>query len=464
MEDLAKAAIDHALKLGAEYVDIRLEKVAGTNIVVMDGRTKHMVSPQEAGCGIRAFKGGAWGFSVTNRLSRQEVRSAAGLAVRMAGVAQSKAKIVFEMVPQKAVRKNEAYPCKEPPVDVPVDEKVQFALSMDGSMRSADQRIVSTNTRYDDLQSVRVVANSFGTMLVTKEAWALAACSAWARSDGIVQRGYDAVGAVAGYELMRRDESQLIGHRAAAQALRLLDSSSAPAGMFTCILDNRMTGLLAHEAFGHACEADLVLSGSSVLEGKLGERVASEDVSMYDDPTVKGSFGYFSYDWEGTRARPHVLIDRGVLKEFLHSIESSSRMGVPANGAARAETYSDRPIIRMSNTYIGPGDWSKDEMIGELDHGLLIQGGQYGYVEPAKGQFMFKCEEAYEIVKGEIGHRYRDVSISGVILEVLRNVKAVADDVEIGDPGYCGKGNQSARTAGGGPHICVSKLVVGGLA
>jgi len=464
LEDLAEAAIDHGRKLGAEYVDIRLEKVAGTNIVVMDGRTRHMVSPQEAGCGIRAFKGGAWGFSVTNKLSRPGVRSAAESAVRMAGVAQSKAKVVFEIGPQKAVRKNEAYPCKEPPVDVPVEEKVRFALLMDGSMRSADQRVVSTNTRYDDLQSVRVVANSFGTMLVTREVWALAACSAWARSDGIVQRGHDVVGAVAGYELMRRDESQLIGERAAAQAVRLLDSSAAPAGMFTCILDNKMTGLLAHEAFGHACEADLVLSGSSVLEGKLGKRVASESVSMYDDPTVKGSFGYFSHDWEGTRARPHTLIDRGALKEFLHNIESSSRMGVTANGAARAETYSDRPIIRMSNTYIGPGDWSKDEMVGELDHGLLIQGGQYGYVEPANGQFMFKCDEAYEIVKGETGRRYRDASVSGVILEVLRNVEAVADDVQIGDPGYCGKGNQSARVAGGGPHIRVSKLVVGGLA
>jgi len=463
LEDLAQVAIEHALKLGAEYVDIRLEEVTGTNIIVMDGRTRHMVSPQETGGGIRAFKGGAWGFSATNRLSRSDLKSAAQSAVKMAGVAQSKAKVAFEIGPQKAVRKREAYPCKEPPVDVTVDEKLRFALSLDSSMRSADPRIVSTNARYDDLQSTRVVANSFGTMIVTKEVWTLAACSAWARSDGVVQRGHDSVGAVAGFELMRNDDSHLLGDRAAAQALRLLDSSPAPAGMFTCVLDNKMTGLLAHEAFGHACEADLVLAGSSVLEGRLGSKVASDSISMYDDPTVKSSFGYFSHDWEGTRARRHTLIDKGVLKELLHSVESSSRMGMPANGAARAETYSDRPIVRMSNTYIGPGDRKKDELIEELDEGLLIQGGQYGYVEPAKGQFMFKCDEAYEIVKGEVGRRYRDASISGLILEVLNNVVGVADDVEIGDPGYCGKGNQSARITDGGPHICLSKLVVGGL-
>jgi TldD protein len=117
----------------------------------------------------------------------------------------------------------------------------------------------------------------------------------------------------------------------------------------------------------------------------------------------------------------------------------------------------------MSNTYIAPGDWTKDELFEELPHGLLLKGGQYGYVEPAKGQFMFKCDEGYEVKRGEVGQLYRDVSLSGVILEVLNNVKAVADDFILTDPGYCGKGGQSARTTDGGPHVCITDVVVGGL-
>jgi len=222
-------------------------------------------------------------------------------------------------------------------------------------------------------------------------------------------------------------------------------------------------GLLAHEAFGHACEADAVLAGASVLEGRVGQKVACSDVTLADDPSIEASFGYFSHDWEGVKADKHVLIEDGVLKGYLHNLESSSRMGTESSGSSRAQTYGSPPIIRMSNTFIAPGDWKKDELMEDTKDGLLIQGSQYGYVEPSKGQFMFKCDEAYAIRHGEVGERYRDASLSGVILEVLNNVTGVADDFMVGDPGYCGKSGQSARTSDGGPHLRVADVVVGGL-
>ncbi|OGS42358.1 MAG: hypothetical protein A3K67_07020, partial [Euryarchaeota archaeon RBG_16_62_10] len=303
-----------------------------------------------------------------------------------------------------------------------------------------------------------------GTVVRTEERWLLAACSAWAKSDGVTQRGHASVGNVGGYELMRTDAAARLGEEAAAQAVRLLDSKPVPAGKFTVILDNKMTGLLAHEAFGHACEADAVLAGASVLEGRIGQKVAIEDVSLVDDPTVKDTFGYFSYDWEGVKARKHTLIEGGVLKGFMHNLETSNRMGLTPNGSARSQAYNSPPIIRMSNTYVEGESMTKDELFEDVREGLLIQGGQYGYVEPAKGQFMFKCDEAYEIRRGETGQRYRDASISGLILEVLNNVEGLGDDFTLGDPGYCGKNGQSARTTDGGPHLRVSNMVVGGLA
>lgn len=463
MDDLAQGAVDYAMSLGAEFADVRIESTVGTNIVVMDGRTKTMSAQEETGCGIRAFVGGAWGFSSSNALTRPSIREAAKSAVMMAAAAKSKAKIRYKIKGSRAVKARDVFRCKERLSDVGVDEKVAFALSLDKSMRSVDSRISSTNSRYDDLEVERVVANSFGSVVSARESWALAACSAWARSEGILQRGHASFGSVGGYELMRGEPAANLGVEAASQGLRLLESKPAPAGRYTCILDNKMTGMMAHEAFGHACEADAVLSSSSVLEGLLGKKVAHESISMYDDPTIKGTFGYFSIDWEGVRAKKHTLIENGVLKGYLHNIETSNRMGVEPNGAARAQSYNSPPIIRMSNTFIGPGDRKKDELIGEVKHGLLIQGNQYGYVEPAKGQFMFKCDEAHEIVRGEIGQRYRDASLSGVILEVLHSVTGVADDFLLGDPGYCGKFGQSARTTDGGPHICVTNMVVGGL-
>ena len=463
MEDLARIAVDRARKEGASFADVRIESLTGTNVIVMDGKTKTLTVMRELGCGIRAFSGGAWGFAATNKLTTGSVSEAAKSAARMAKVARAKAKIQFEITPTKAISLKEEYKAKEKSVDVPMEEKVRFAIDLDRSMRSVDQRISSTNARYDDLEADRVVANSFGTLSRTKERWLIASCSAWAKEEGVIQRGHAANGSVGGYELMRTDDSTGLGVKAAEMAIRLLDSKPAPAGKHTVILDNIMTGLLAHEAFGHACEADGVLSGASVLEGKLGTKVADESISLVDDPTVKDTFGYFSSDWEGVKSKKHVLIDRGTLKEFLQNLETGSRVKLPSNGAARSQAYNSPPIIRMSNTYIGPGDYSKEELFGMVKDGLLIKGGQYGYVEPAKGQFMFKCDEAYQIKNGEVGQRYRDASVMGLILEVLNNVGGVGKDLILGDPGYCGKGGQSARTTDGGPHICIKNMVVGGL-
>lgn len=445
-------------------MDLRMERATATSIVVMDGQTRTMSNSLESGCGIRAFIGGAWGFACTNTLTRASLKSATAAAVRLAKAARARAKISFEMVPAKATRRKEVYKCKVSLADVPIDEKLSYVLDMDKAMRSFDSRITSTNTRYDDLEVERVIANSFGTMASVTERWLISACSAWARSESVLQRGHASFGNVGGYELIRSEAANSIATEAAAQAVRLLDSKPVPAGRFACVLDNRMTGMLAHEAFGHACEADAVLASSSVLEGMVGKEVAAEGVTLIDDPTLRNTFGYFSVDWEGVLAKKHTLIEDGVLVGFLHNLESSSRMGVPPNGSARAQAFNSPPIVRMSNTYIAAGDYTKEELIGELKYGLLIQGSQYGYVEPAKGQFMFKCDEAYEIKNGEIGQRFRDASISGVILEVLKNVTGLADDVVIGDPGYCGKAGQSARTTDGGPHMRVSNMVVGGLA
>jgi len=464
LEDIAEAVIERALSLGAEFADLRIESVSGVNILVMDGKTKTVTAHIEKGCGIRSFVSGGWGFAVCNGFDTSELMKAAEVSVRLAKVCKEKAKLDFKIESTPSIRKNVRYSCRTAPSTVAVADKLSFVLGLDKSMSSHDERIISRSARYDDLEGDRIIANSFGTLVKTRETWTLASCAAWGKSDGIVQRGHGAVGNVGGFELMGTDAAANCGKEAAEQAIRLLDSKPVPAGKFTCVLDNKMTGLLAHEAFGHACEADAILAGASVLEGMEGKEVAHETVTLVDDPTVTDTFGYFPNDWEGVESKKHVLIQDGVLNEFLHNLETSSRMGTTPNGAARSDSYASPPIVRMSNTYIGPGDMKKDELIGDLKEGLLIKGGQYGYVEPAKGQFMFKCDEAYHIKNGVVGQRYRDAILTGLIQEVLKDVTGIADDFELVDPGYCGKSGQDARTTDGGPHIRVENVVVGGLA
>ncbi len=459
-----EAALEGGLRMGAEFLDIRVEDARASHVRVADGRTREVVAPREAGAGVRAFVDGAWGFSTTNRLDRRGLTQAAGEAARMARAAAKSTRVHFKLPEGKAWEAQGRSGAKLPVGDVAMEERVSLALELDKDLRRRDKRIVSTQTSYDDLDARITIANSWGTFVEVPEEWVLVNAVAWAAKGGLRVRGRDSRGGFGGFEVVEREGAREAPGVAAGKAIRLLSSKAAPAGKFPCIFDPVLTGVFAHEAFGHAAEADLVLGGSSVLEGRIGQRVGPEEVSIFDDPTLQGTFGYFEYDWEGSPARRRVLVKDGVLRGYIHSLETAARLGMPPNGGARSDGYQSPPIVRMSNTFFGAGTWNPAEMMKDMGRGLYLKGMQYGYTDPAKGQFMFKCEEAFAVEEGEPGQVYRDCSLSGLTLEVLSNIDALGKDLLVTDPGYCGKNGQSMRTTDGGPHLRVKNIVVGGLA
>ncbi|MFX1298547.1 MAG: TldD/PmbA family protein, partial [Promethearchaeota archaeon] len=231
---------------------------------------------------------------------------------------------------------------------------------------------------------------------------------------------------------------------------------------FTVIMDPTLTGVFVHEAFGHACEADAVLSGESILANKLGSKIGLEIVTIIDDPTLKGNFGYYPYDSEGTPSQKTVLVQNGILKNYLHSLETASRLKMQPTGNARAQNYQTVPIVRMSNTYFKPGAWKLEELLEEVQNGLFLEGWTYGYTDPTKGSFTFKCRQAHKIEKGERTELLRDAGLSGMTLEILNHVIGIGRGLEFSD-GYCGKDNQYAPVTDGGSHVACSDVIVGGL-
>jgi TldD protein len=249
----------------------------------------------------------------------------------------------------------------------------------------------------------------------------------------------------------------------AKTAVDLLAAPYAPGGMATVILNPELVGLLAHEAIGHTVEADFVLSGSAA-SGKLGQRVASDLVTLVDTgPAVIGApsaGGIVLVDDEGVPAGTTVIIDRGVLRSYLHDRESAAIFGVAPTGNARAWQYDDEPIIRMRNTYLEPGASPLEEMVASVKDGFLLAGAGSGQAD-ANAEFMFGVQEAYEIKDGKIGRLLRGATISGDAFEVLHGVDMVSSGFEwaIGS-GHCGKG-QPAKVDGGGPHVR-TRVLVGG--
>jgi len=238
-------------------------------------------------------------------------------------------------------------------------------------------------------------------------------------------------------------------------AEKTLKADKIKPGKYTTILDNDLTGTFCHEVVGHASEADGVVVGDSIFNGKLGEHVSKEFVNIVDDPTVN-EFGKFAIDDEGVKAKRVEIIKDGVLHDFMNSRETSKKLKLKSNGHARAETGADIPIVRMSNTYMLPGKDKKEDVFDVKD-GLYLIGMRGGSVEPYTGQFMFTAKLGYVVKSGEFEKPIRDVTLSGDLLSVLKNISMVGNDIKY-NPGWCGKSGQSVRVADGGPHIRVNSM------
>jgi TldD protein len=270
------------------------------------------------------------------------------------------------------------------------------------------------------------------------------------------------MGKIGGYELFQEENGRETMKKAALRAVGLLKAKPAPSGRFTVIVDPRLAGVFAHEAVGHCCEADLIIAGESILAGKIGKVVGSELVSIYDDSTLAGGWGSQRYDDEGVLTKKRLLIENGVLTGYITNKEASAKLNMEPNGGARAESYAYPPIVRMSDTYIARGSQTFEELLEDIDHGVYLKASRGGQVDTAKGTFQFNAEEASLIEKGELTTPLLDVSLSGVTLETLHNIDAVAKDFEI-SIGFCGKG-QTVPAGDASPHIRIKNALVGGRA
>ena len=459
--DLARRAVEICIELGAEFADARLLSHSGLRVEVADGRVREVKSVDEVGLALRCFVGGGWGFTSTSILMLDEVERACREAFKLA-------KAAGQRVEEKASLKCECrgfsihVKPRVDPLNLSVEEKVEMCLGMEREMRELDSRVRSTSSVYLEAREELFVVNSLGLESTAIMPTLLVVASAYASEAGVTQRGYESNGGVGGLEVLEPKGPKAVARDAAQEALELLKAKSPPAGKFTCILDPELAGVFIHEAFGHACEADIVLSGGSILEGMIGKSVGSREVVVKDDPTLKGLFGYTPVDSEGVEGRGTTIVEMGTLKSYLHSLETSSRMSAKPTGNGRAQGYMNAPIVRMTNTFIDRGSWKVEELFEGVERGVYAKGSSYGYVDTAKGEFVFKCSRLYIIERGELKQLCRDAALSGFTLEVLRNVDAVAGDLSF-KPGLCGKEGQWVRVSTGSPHIRVRDVVIGGM-
>ncbi len=456
-DELAKT-VDYGRSLGAEYVEVRAQQLFKTLLTTKDGRVEGAKEGIESGAGVRVLVNGAWGFVSLGKLESKLLTEAVVDAVRLAKAASSKVKSPVKLVDTKALEDKIVAKPKKNPQDVPIEEKISLALTMDKTIFGYDNRIKSCTISYMDVTGTDYFINSDRTYIEQDKLYVWSRILASARENSIFASGREEIGSTSGFEIFNTETPEKVGTMIAKRVIQQLKAKTPKGGTFPAVIGPNVVGVFIHEAMGHLAEADLTLSGS-VLYDKLGNKIASDLVTVYDDGTVEGAFGSFKYDDEGVRTQKTPLIENGELTGLMHNRETAHKLNAEPTGNARAENFRFEPIIRMRNTYLAPGDSTFEELIEDVDYGYYLKSFRGGQAN-LDGTFQVGIQEAYEIVKGQLNAPVRSVSISGNTLATLHKVDAVGRDFELW-PGRCGKG-QTAFICDGGPHIRVGEVIIGG--
>jgi TldD protein len=446
------------------FAELRYHRKISRSAVVENGRVENASVRRRAGVGVRVIVDGCFGFSSTGDVEADAVHAALDRARAAAKKSAERRRDKLPTLPAAGFLQGdfEAEGVAECGAR-PFEQMVELARGTEAAARAGSAAVQSATCAYSEILEEKAVVTTDGASASFRLVRPEFRVSAVALKNGERQVASRTVGVTGGWDcLFRAATAERLATESARTAVDLLAAKRPEGGRTTVILAPSIVGLLVHEAIGHTVEADFVAAGS-VAAGRLETRVASDLVTLCDSGAseyAKGAGGVIMVDDEGVQAGRTVVIDRGILKSYLHDRESAARAGVAPTGNARAWEYSDQPLIRMRNTYLEPGESTLEEMIAGVEEGFLLDGPRNGQAD-ATGEFMFGVERAIRITKGKLGDLVRGVTLSGIAFDVLKTVDAVSKDFrwDLG-AGYCGKG-QPAKVDAGGPYVRCRALLGG---
>ncbi len=439
---------------GADYVEVRVEESITTSVVYVGKELERIGESSSLGGCVRAAVKGGWGFASFNNLD--DLQGKVKRAVSMAHqVGRDETRLAVQE-PYEEIRMTSP---ERDPREVSLEEKHDTAAKYNRIILDAPG-IQTTHVRYEDRWKRKFFANSEGSFTSFEEVFCGLSLAAIARADNIVQTYRHSHGNLGGFEKVLGWEED--AEDAAKCAAELVRADPVKGGTETVLMDPILTGIFVHEAFGHLSEGDFLYENPRLRDVmQLGRRFGPVELNIVDQGDYPHA-GYNPFDDEGTPTKKNYLIREGKLVGRLHSRETAVKMGEEPTGNARAISYHFPPIVRMTNTFIEAGEVSFEEMLAGIDKGVYVKNAVAGMTNCE--MFTFTGMEAFEINKGKIGRRLRDVVLTGNVFETLKNVRAVGNDLKFhAGLGGCGKGGQSPlRVSSGGPHLLVDNVVIGG--
>lgn len=446
-----------ALASGGDFAEIFVEDNFSTEIATVGGNIERGMSGRDYGIGIRIFKGLSSVYSYTNDLSRDNLLDITRKAVK--AIKDDKKDIVGIRYGKIVFPNN--HPYRLLPSAVDFTNKVDLTKRAYNAAKAYDKIISQVTVNYLDQEQNVLIANTEGVYVEDKRVRTRMLIVVAAEYNGQIETGYIGPGALMGAEFYEKINIEDYAREAARNAKTMAMADYCPAGNMPVVVDNGFGGLMFHEACGHSLEASSVAKGLSVFSGRIGEKIASDLVTLVDDGSITNSWGSLGIDDEGMKTQKNILIEKGILKGYMIDKLNARRMNMAPTASGRRQNYRFAPTARMTNTYIDKGTNTKEEIIGNTEKGLFAKYISAGSVNPATGDFNFSLSEAYLIENGKITKPVKGATLIGNGNKILQDVDMVGNNLEIGQ-GYCYAESGALFIGAGQPTIRVKTMTVGG--
>jgi TldD protein len=457
-EDTVQKVMAEALHYGGDYCDLFFENKLSNSIRLQDNIVNSASTNVSLGVGIRVLKGDQTGYSFTEDISLQSMKAAARTAATIASGSPKMAPQTFN-----ATKLMNYYDTKVSWEDVGVKDKVEMLQSINDDVFKEDPRVVKSSIYFSDSETYILVVNSEGGLATDYQPMLYIGVSCTAEEDGRRENNYFDFSARDDIRFLTPERLKRLPREAVARTVKLFEAQTPPAGEIPVVLAAGSSGILLHEAIGHGMEADFNRQGISVFSDMMNKKVAEPFVTIVDNGTNPNIRGSINVDDEGIPSQETVLVEDGVLKTYIHDRISAKHYGVEPTGSGRRESFKHYPMPRMRNTYMENGPHEFDEMIANVDYGILADQFTNGQVNIGPGDFTFYVKSGSLIENGKITTPIKDVNIIGNGPEVLKRITMVANDMKMAEGGWtCGKNGQGVPVSQGMPSVLVSAITVGG--
>jgi TldD protein len=446
-----------ALARGGEFADLYFEHQATSSLFMEESILRSASAGVSCGLGVRVVSGERTGYAYTDDLSYPAMARAAETAAHIAS--DPKTLPPQGVTPRTFERRYGGASIG----GLPVPDRIGLVERADRAARSYDPRIDKVMVSLSEETKRVRIANSAGVLVEDVQPLFSIRVSAIAADKGLRREGSSGGGGRIGPEFFEAKPPEHFAREAARMAVTMLSAVEAPAGPMPVVLGPGWPGILLHEAVGHGLEGDFNRKGTSAFTGRIGQRVASEGVTVIDDGSIRDRRGSLNVDDEGNAPGRTVLIEDGILRGYLQDRLNSGLMKMPATGNGRRQSYASIPMPRMTNTFMLAGQEDPQDILRSVPRGLYAKHFGGGQVDITSGKFVFSATEAYLIEDGRLGPPVVGATLIGNGPDVLTRVTRIGHDLELDEGiGTCGKAGQSVPVGVGLPTLLVSEITVGG--